>query len=154
MKGIAGQVNQMDTEAIRNFEANGTCTLVVNDTEVVLDSEDIVVSTADIPGMLVASENGVTVALDITMDDELKAEGLAREVVNRIQNLRKDSGLDVTDRILLELNGSEELKDAIEKNASYLCAEVLADRWEWVKNDAAKEVEIDEFTLEVSIQKA
>lgn len=154
MKGIAGHVNQMDNDAIREFETNGEYALTVNDQEVVLQSEDIEISTADIPGMLVASEGGVTVALDITLDDELTSEGLAREVVNRIQNMRKDSGLDVTDRIHLELGGSEELKSAIEKNTDYLCAEVLAEDWKWNSHEKATEVEIDDFTLEVYLEKA
>ncbi|NVK29003.1 MAG: isoleucine--tRNA ligase [Flavobacteriia bacterium] len=154
MKGIAGYVNQMDTDAIRDFEANGSLEIDVNGESVKLESEDIEVSTADIPGMLVASENGVTVALDITLDEELTAEGLAREVVNRIQNLRKDSGLDVTDRISLTLGGSEELQKAVEANSEYVCSEVLAADWKWEENNDATSVEIDDFTLNVHIQKA
>lgn len=154
MKGIAGIVNQMDNDAIRNFEANGELTTEVNGQEVILQSEDIEISTADIPGMLVASEGGVTVALDITLDEELTAEGLAREAVNRIQNLRKETGLDVTDRIRLELSGSEELKSALEKNSDYLCSEVLAEGWTWAKNDGSTSVEIDDFALEIYLEKA
>ncbi|WP_223277553.1 isoleucine--tRNA ligase [Phaeocystidibacter luteus] len=154
MKGIAGYVNQMDTDAIRAFEANGSLEIDVNGESVKLESEDIEVSTADIPGMLVASENGVTVALDITLDEELTAEGLAREVVNRIQNLRKDSGLDVTDRISLTLGGSGELQKAVEANSEYVCSEVLAEDWKWEENGDATSVEIDDFTLKVHIEKA
>ncbi len=154
MKGIAGQVNQMGAETLRLFEANGKLELDVSGSTVVLTMEDVEISTADIPGMLVASENGVTVALDITLNDELTAEGLAREVVNRIQNVRKDSGLDVTDRIELQLSGSETLRLAIEANEAYVCSEVLATKWNWGRADNAVEIEIDEHTLAVSLTKA
>ncbi|TNE30907.1 MAG: isoleucine--tRNA ligase [Bacteroidetes bacterium] len=153
MKQIAGAVNQMDSAAISEIESTGSKTLELGGQEVVLEAADLEISTADIPGMLVASEGGVTVALDITLDDELTKEGLAREVVNRVQNHRKDSGLDVTDRIAIEFSGSEELKQAIEANESYVCSEVLAERWSWSENSEATEVEIDEFKLNINIVK-
>ena len=80
----------------------------------------------DIPGWLVSSEGNLTVALDITLSEELKAEGIARELINRVQNLRKDSGLEVTDRILLKIDTNENIMKAIRANESYVCNEVLA----------------------------
>ncbi len=154
MKGIAAQVNQMDTDTIQAFESNDGMTLDVNGTEVNLQPEDVEISTADIPGMLVASEGGVTVALDITLDEALESEGLAREVVNRVQNIRKDSGLDVTDRIALSLHGSEALKKAVENNENYVCSEVLASSLKWESKDGSTDVEIDDHTLEVFLEKA
>jgi isoleucyl-tRNA synthetase len=87
---------------------------------------DFEINAQDIPGWLVASEGGITVALDITLSPELKAEGLAREVVNRIQNMRKDSGFEVTDRIVVQIQTTDVITDAIKQFEQYICTEVLA----------------------------
>ena len=87
---------------------------------------DFEIAAQDIPGWLVASENGLTVALDITISEKLKAEGIARELINRVQNLRKESGLEVTDRILLKVETNEFIQQAIRTNQEYVCNEVLA----------------------------
>lgn len=154
MKKIAGTVAQMDSAAIGHFESSGKLELEIDGQQVVLEPGDLEITTADIPGMLVASESGVTVALDITLDEELTNEGLAREVVNRVQTLRKESGLDVTDRIRLTLAGSSELKQAVNTNSGYVCSEVLAEDWSWSENTAGTEVEIDNYKLSISIDKA
>jgi isoleucyl-tRNA synthetase len=88
---------------------------------------DVEITAQDIPGWLVATEGGITVALDITISDTLKAEGIARELVNRVQNLRKDSGLEVTDRIQLLIDTTDAIRTAITANSEYICNEVLAD---------------------------
>jgi isoleucyl-tRNA synthetase len=85
------------------------------------------ITAQDIPGWLVATEGGITVALDITITESLKAEGIARELVNRVQNLRKDSGLEVTDRIQLLIDTTDSIREAITANNEYVCNEVLAD---------------------------
>jgi isoleucyl-tRNA synthetase len=96
-----------------------------------LGLEDFEIVAQDIPGWLVSSENGITVALDITLNDHLRNEGIARELVNRVQNLRKDSGLDVTDRIQLKVETTPTIQAAIQANEAYVCDEVLADSIEF-----------------------
>jgi len=91
-----------------------------------LDLNDFEILAQDIPGWLVSTEGNITVALDITITEELKAEGIARELVNRVQNLRKDSGLEVTDKIRLTVECATEIQSAIAQNEGYVCNEVLA----------------------------
>ena len=99
----------------------------IDGTDLVITTEDVFISSQDIPGLLVANNKGITVALDITMSDELLEEGIARELVNRIQNMRKDAGLEVTDRITLSISQNEKIESAIVSNKSYICGETLAD---------------------------
>ena len=119
--------------------------------ELLLD--DVEVQTEDIPGWLVAGEGGVTVALDIEITPELRSEGLARELVNRIQQQRKDAGLEVTDRIALTLEGPQELQDSVASNLDYIRAETLAERVEWGPvGPEAKEEELEpELTVAMSM---
>ena len=126
MKSIAAMVGQMSGDQISAVEANGGWKGEIDGVEVELDLNDFEIAAQDIPGWLVATEGGLTVALDITISDELKAEGIARELVNRVQNLRKDSGLEVTDRILLKVETNEAIREAIKANMQYVCNEVLA----------------------------
>lgn len=126
MKAIAGIVNQWGQKEIAQVEANNGWTGEVAGENIALDMTDFDIVTDDIPGWLVASESGLTVAMDITLTDELKQEGIARELVNRIQNFRKNSGLEVTDKIKLTIETSEEIAKAISANSTYICDEVLA----------------------------
>ncbi|WP_343748795.1 isoleucine--tRNA ligase [Fluviicola sp.] len=126
MKAIAALFAQLDQNAIAEIEKNQGWTGVVDGEEVVLELNDFEIRAEDIPGWLVASENGLTVALDSTISESLRMEGVARELVNRIQNLRKDSGLEVTDRIHLTLKSSEFIQLAAEANKQFICEEVLA----------------------------
>ena len=126
MKDIASLVAQFSQQEITEIEKTGKWNTVIDACEINLELEDFEISAQDIPGWLVASEGGITVALDTTLSTELKNEGIAREIVNRIQNLRKDSAFDVTDRILLKINTSEAIQTAISANISYICDEVLA----------------------------
>ncbi len=126
MKAIAALVAQMDQQGIAEVEQKQGWTGVIDGDEVVLDMNDFEIRAEDIPGWLVASENGLTVALDSTITEALRMEGVARELVNRIQNLRKDSGLEVTDRINLTLKSSEFIQLAAEANKQFICDEVLA----------------------------
>ena len=126
MKQIAGMVNQWGAEDIANVEANEGWKGDIDGEAIELDLNDFEIVTDDVPGWLVASEGRITVALDITLTEELKSEGIARELVNRIQNFRKDSGLEVMDKIKLTFDANEVVKSAIEKNADYIKAEVLA----------------------------
>jgi len=127
MKAIAGIVAGFSQDDIAKIEQNNGWSGSIEETEINLDLADFEINAQDIPGWLVASESGLTVALDITISESLKSEGIAREIVNRVQNLRKDSGLDVTDRIVLSIETSAFVQAATAANKDYICAEVLAD---------------------------
>ena len=116
MKAIAAMVNQMSGDDIASIESKGGWSGDVNGERVELDLADFEITAQDIPGWLVSSEGNLTVALDVTISEALKSEGIARELVNRVQNLRKDSGLEVTDRIVLKVETSNEIKEAIDAN--------------------------------------
>lgn len=126
MKAIAALVTQFTPEDITAVEANKGWNGNIEGTEVALDLGDFEIVAQDIPGWLVSSEDGITVALDSTLTEELKQEGIARELINRVQNLRKDSGLEVTDKIVLKIDASNEIQQAVSLNKLYVCNEVLA----------------------------
>lgn len=145
MKQIALQVNQFNQNDIQEFERNQGATITVEGQQVELDSNDVEIITQDIPGWLVQTEGGVTVALDITISKELKEEGIAREFVNRIQNLRKDSGFEVTDKIALKILQHNEINEAINNNKNYICTETLTSRLDVVSElNEGVSVEIDQ----------
>jgi isoleucyl-tRNA synthetase len=126
MKSIAALVGKMTADDIANVEKNQGWSGDINGENIVLDLNDFEILAQDIPGWLVSTEGGLTVALDITISEELKSEGIARELVNRVQNLRKDSGLEVTDKIRLTIECASEIQVAIAQNEEYVCNEVLA----------------------------
>ena len=126
MKAIASLISTWTSTEIAKIEADGMWGGQINGEHIVLDLNDVVIDTKDIPGWLVSNEDGLTVALDISISDELKFEGIAREVVNRVQNSRKEQGFDVTDRISVRIQSSELIKRAIEENQKYIADEVLA----------------------------
>jgi len=126
MKAISARISEFSNDDIAKIEANNGWSGEVDGEMITLDLTDFEITAQDIPGWLVATEGGLTVALDITINDQLKAEGIARELINRVQNLRKDSGLEVTDRILLKVDTSEFIQKAIKANQEYVCNEVLA----------------------------
>ena len=126
MKAIAAMTAQFTSEDIAKIESNGGWSGVLEGEEIVLDMQDFEIVAQDIPGWLVSSEGNLTVALDVTITEVLRSEGIARELVNRVQNLRKDSGLEVTDRIVLKVETNDAVKAAIIANQSYVCNEVLA----------------------------
>ena len=115
--------------------------------------DDVEISTKDIPGMLVSSENGITVALDITLNDALKQEGIARELINRIQNTRKDSGFEVTDKIDISLFPDALLKAAIEENLEYIKAETLAENISFKENVSCDWIEFDGVKTKMFVEK-
>ena len=124
---------------------------------ITLEPEDVEIIPVDIPGWKAANNGSLTVALDITLNDELKQEGLARELVNRIQNMRKDKGFEVTDKILVKIKQNANLDNAIQNNLSYICSETLTGDLQLVKelttNDAHT-IEVDELTTTlISIEK-
>ncbi len=126
MKDIATMVSHMSQDDIATIEANNGWSGEINGVYIDLDIRDFEIVAQDIPGWMVSSENGITVALDITISEDLKNEGIARELINRVQNLRKDSGLEVTDRIRLTIDTCSEIQQAIAQNQDYVSNEVLA----------------------------
>jgi isoleucyl-tRNA synthetase len=132
MKSIAAEVLKMTQTDITTLETEGQFRIMAEGQEVALTLEDVEIVSKDIPGWSVASEGGITVALDVTITDELYNEGLARELVNRIQNLRKDSGLEVTDRILVQVKSTPQIAQSVADNLGYICAETLAERLDLV----------------------
>jgi len=153
MKLISGIITQFTADNIKQIEREGI--YKINKT-ITIDLTDVEISSADIPGCIVANNDGVTVALDITLSAELKEEGLAREFINRIQNLRKDNGLKVTDKVHIIVENNEQLKSAIQNNFAYICDETLADKLEFSKNieNETNEMElVDGITAKVSIKK-
>jgi len=157
MKALAAVINDLSQEEISELEKSGSLILKLGDREAEIGLDDVTISAKDIPGWLVASDREITVALDITVTDSLKQEGIAREFVNRIQNLRKDSGLDVTDRIRLQIERRSEIEKAIENNLEYICAETLAGSLDLVNDlqgEGATQVEVDEnVSTKIALQK-
>ncbi|QHN65508.1 isoleucine--tRNA ligase [Bergeyella cardium] len=150
MKAVAGEIQGFSNEQIAQLESSGKA--VVQGYEITL--EDVEISAKDIPGWTVASEGKTTIALDITITDELKGEGIAREFVNRVQNLRKDKGFELTDRISISLEMKNPFIKEILNNQAYISAEVLADEInaiEYLTN--ADEIEIDDVRFLVEIEK-
>ena len=156
MQKVGELIKLWDNKEINEIEKEGRYRLEASGIELgEISIEEIEVYTEDIPGWLVASENGLTVALDITITDELRLEGIARDFVNRIQNLRKDSGFEVTDKISITLqNNNELLASAVSANKDYICQEVQALDLKLVGdlNGTASEIEMDEFLLKVKIE--
>ncbi len=153
MKSIAAEVNGFDEEAIATLEKNQQMDLNLGGEIVTISLDDVEITTDDIPGWLVTTEGGMTVALDITISEELKSEGVARELVNRIQNMRKDSGFEVTDRIEIKIKNTPVIIGAVEANKNYICAEVLADSLQLVdETTGGTAIEIDgETSTEIAI---
>ena len=143
MKAISALVQQFTAQDIAQIEQQKGWTGQIDGDTIELDLEDFEIQAQDIPGWLVANENGLTVALDVTISADLKAEGLAREVVNRIQNLRKESAFDVTDRILVQIDTTAAIQEAITAHKDYICTEVLANDIQFCALSVAKTEEIE-----------
>ncbi len=147
MKSIAAAINNFGQEEIATMEQNGSFTIYVEGETIVLAHEDVEILSEDIPGWLVAADGRITVALDVTITAELKQEGIARELINRIQNLRKDKNLEVTDKIELWVEKHDQITDAIVNNNEYICSETLALNLHYsdnLENEEHVEVEIDD----------
>ena len=150
MKTVAGEITNMTSDQISTIEKEGKMTIAGYE----IGLEDLEISTKDIPGWTVASEGKTTVALDLTITDELKSEGIAREFINRVQNLRKDKDFDLTDRISISLEENCPFRKELTNNEQYICTEVLSDKIEFVISLANfEEIEIDEVKFNVNIEK-
>ncbi len=154
MNLIAKEIQGLTAEQINELEAKGELSLVISGNSVILTSQDVEITSQDIPGWLVASANGITVALDITISAELKQEGIARELVNRIQNIRKDSGFEVTDKIKVQIQHQVELEPAIKKNEEYIMSETLTKELLFVEEVLnGIEIEFDDIKTKILISK-
>jgi isoleucyl-tRNA synthetase len=151
MKSIAAVVITFDSNQINALQRNGELAIEVEGQTILLHSDDVEIFTEDIPGWLVASEGAHTVALDVTLSEELKEEGLARELVNKIQGIRKSSGLEVTDSIEIVIGFHPALSKAIENNKSYICAETLGASLTIVNQDPSANGSMVEITDEISV---
>ena len=154
MKQISAAFAEMNQSDIFQFEKNGEFQLTIGEENIMLGLEDADIMSEDIPGWLVANEGKVTVALDINITQSLKEEGIAREFINRIQNLRKESDFDVTDKIILYIGKHPETDLAVENFSPYIASQVLAERIELTDHlENGKEVEIDEIKTSIKIEK-
>lgn len=152
MKEVAAVLTALSQEEIASFEKEGTFT--IPNTPFVVDLSDVELMAEDVPGWQVANLGALTVALDVSISEELKQEGIARELVNRIQNLRKDQDFLVTDRIHVRLSDHEAISPAVKNNLAYICAEILADSLVLEANlNTTETFEIDDVQLFVSITK-
>ena len=155
MKDISKAVQQMSQDDIATIEKHNAFEIDVPDEKITLTLEDVEITSDDIPGWLVASENGLTVALDITITEELKREGIARDMVNRIQNMRKDMGLEVQDKIKINLaDASEMMRAAVDHFREYICTETQATELVWKDHMTdASQLDIDGDVVSIKIEK-
>ena len=152
MKSVAETISNMSAEDLSKFEAEGS--YLVPETSYVILLEDVEIIAEDIPGWQVTNIGNLTVALDVTITDVLKEEGLSRELINRIQNLRKELNFEVTDRITVSLQNDNLIAAAVAQNKTYICAEILADDINLITNlDKGNTIVIDEVELLISIAK-
>ncbi|MEZ7515665.1 isoleucine--tRNA ligase [Flavobacterium frigidarium] len=151
---ISKEIQNFTAEQISEIEAKGTIDVVIAGNSITLTQEDVEITSQDIEGWLVANSNGITVALDIVISPELKKEGIARELVNRIQNIRKDSGFEVTDKIKVYLQNNSVLEEAVAINAAYIKSETLTEELIFSdKLEDGAEIEFDEITTKIKITK-
>ena len=154
MRFIATEVQKLTQEDINKIDEFGNIYLQVNGKEITLEREDVEISSKDIEGWLVANERGLTVALDVTISEELRKEGVGRELVNRIQNARKDNGLDVTDKIRLTVLNFENLQNSIQENKEYIMSETLTKELVFVDTlNNGTEIEFDTIKSRILIEK-
>jgi len=152
MKLVAEALSSLSQQDINRFESEGKINIQNTSYQIIVDDVEIVAE--DVPGWQVANIGALTVALDITISEELKQEGISRELVNRIQNMRKDQGLEVTDKIKVQVENHPYVSDALKNNLSYICAEILADSLELVNElDGGEVVNINEHDLMILIKK-
>ena len=154
MKAVAAAVAEMSQEAIAELEKNGKYTLNLDGAEAIIEASDVEIFSEDIPGWLVANEGKLTVALEVTVTEELRREGIARELVNRIQNIRKSNGFEITDKIRITISKNLQTDDAVNEYKDYICNQVLGtslDLADEVKEGT--ELNFDDFSLLVNVVK-
>ena len=154
MKAVAAAVSGMTQEEIARLEREGSYTFILDGAEAVVEAADVDIFSEDIPGWLVANEGRLTVALEVTVTDELRREGIARELVNRIQNIRKSSGFEITDKIDIVLSKNPNTDDAVTEYNTYICNQVLANSLTLADEVAdATELSFDDYSLMIKVTK-
>ena len=151
---IAKEIQSFSSEKINKLEREGEISIIIQEKSIILTLQEVEISSQDIEGWLVANSNGITVALDISISEELYQEGIARELVNRIQNIRKDSGFEVTDKIKVQIQRNGDLETAILNNEAYIKSETLTDLLVFVDElESGVAIEFDEITTRIAINK-
>ena len=156
MKDISNSIASLTPQEIVAFENNGNHPVTINGQQIVLTNGDVEIISEDIPGWQVANDGKLTVALDITVSDDLRYEGIAREFVNRIQNIRKEIGLDVTDKITVLIEDHEFVREAVKRHASYIASQTLAtavNLTHSLPGNNVRDVEIDEVAVKMVVRK-
>jgi len=154
MKAVSTALSEFSQENIAKLEKEGDITLFIDKEPIILSIQEVDITSEDIPGWVVANKNALTVALDVTVTPALAQEGNAREFVNRIQKIRKDNGYDLTDRILVKVADVPSLTDSLTQFNDYICAEILADSIELVKEPTnGTEIEVNDILLKVFVTK-
>ena len=153
MKGVAAQMSALSQDDIARLEHDGKIAITVEGNSLDVLAEDVDIISEDIPGWLVSNEGNLTVALEVELTDDLRREGMARELINRIQNLRKDTGLEITDRIVVTLAPNADTDAAIESYGDLVKTQVLANEINIAPNDGT-EVDFDDFKLNIKVEKA
>ena len=154
MKAVADLINNFSDAQLTELEEKGTIDIVLTNATYPVTSDDVEIIAEDVPGWQVTNLGKLTVALDINISTELKEEGVAREVINRIQNLRKDLGFEVIDKIKITLQNNPVIAKAVANNLSYICAETLATSLNLSENlTEGDKIEIEETELIISIKK-
>ena len=156
MKAAAQALTSLEQSQIAQFEKDGKIALTLNGEEAVVELTDVEVISEDIPGWLVANDGNITVALDITITDDLRKEGIARELVNRIQNVRKSKDFNITDRIVVKINPDEHVNDAVAQFKDYIAKQVLAVAIELAPVEGADVIalDMDDYELKITVDKA
>ncbi|MDD5150360.1 MAG: isoleucine--tRNA ligase [Flavobacterium sp.] len=151
---IAKEIQSFSSQQINQLDKEGSISIIISGNSIILSLTEVEISSQDIEGWLVANSNGITVALDITISEELKEEGIARELVNRIQNIRKDSGFEVTDKIKVHLQKNSELEKAVKANEAYIKSETLTETLVFEENiSEGIEIEFDDIKTKIAITK-
>lgn len=153
MKQLAAEVQGMSQEAIATFEKEEKYTFDIDGQAATIELADVEIISEDIPGWLVANAGKLTVALDVTITDDLRKEGIARELVNRIQNIRKSSGLEITDRINIKLTDLEQIRETVSEYNNYIASQVLADKIELLESVDGQNIDMDDYILQISVEK-
>lgn len=153
MKAVAAAVGALSQDAINELSVNGSVQVDVDGQTVEIVREDVEIVSEDIPGWTVANDGALTVALDLEITEELKNEGMAREIVKRIQAYRKNSGFEITDHIHVVLSHDDNLQKAVEAYHDYICSQVLADKLEFGAPESGEELDFEDFKISVDITK-
>lgn len=153
MKAVAAAVGALSQDAINELSVNGSVQVDVDGQSVEIVREDVEIVSEDIPGWTVANDGALTVALDLEITEELKNEGMAREIVKRIQAYRKSSGFEITDHIHVVLSHDDNLQKAVEAYHDYICSQVLADKLEFGAPESGEELDFEDFKISVDITK-